>query len=144
MTRSAEQAEAGFYDAFENGDLEGMASVWAFADDVVCVHPNGSQIVGYDRVMESWREILANTGNLSISVTLLNEYSDGRMAVRFVSETLSSDAGPEDSVTVLATNAYRKTEAGWRIILHHASPGRLADEADDPDDDLDEGRVTVH
>ena len=48
-------------------------------------------------------------------------------------------------MTVLATNAYQKTESGWRIILHHASPGfgPSAGETDDYPAPNDAG-VTLH
>ena len=43
-----EDAETAFYDAFERGDLAGMMSVWAEADHVVCIHPQGPRLVGFD------------------------------------------------------------------------------------------------
>ena len=40
--------------------------------------------------------------------------------------------GPEgDQIAwVLATNAYLKTEQGWRMVLHHASPGQAIESPD--------------
>lgn len=126
--RDPEQAEAVFYAAFENGDLEAMKKIWARSDDVVCVHPHGPQLVGYGPVMQSWRTILDNTAGFRIAVQLVNRFDDGDIAVRFVNETLVNENSDAEPVTVLATNAYRRTESGWRIVLHHASPTPQAEE----------------
>ena len=143
---SPEQAEAVFYTAFENGDLETMAKIWSRADDIVCVHPHGPQLVGYKRIMQSWRNILDNTAGFRISVQLVNQIDDGDMAVRFVNETLINENSEARPVTVLATNAYRRTESGWRIVLHHASPPPQADEEQSAGDESEarDAGVTLH
>jgi len=143
--QSPEQAEAVFYTAFENGDLEAMAAIWAQSDDIVCVHPHGPQLTGYGPVMQSWRNILENTAGFRIAVQLVNQYDDGDTAVRFVNETLINENTEARPVTVLATNAYQRTESGWRLVLHHASSTPQTEEAtrDEATDEPDEG-VTLH
>lgn len=125
---SPEQAEAVFYAAFEDGDLEAMARIWAHNGDVVCVHPHGPQLVGYDQVMQSWGNILDNTAGFRITVQVVNHYDEGDVSVRFVNETLVNEHGDAAPVTVLATNAYQRTESGWRMVLHHASPAPRAEQ----------------
>lgn len=143
--RSPEQAEAAFYTAFENGDLEAMARIWARSDDIVCVHPHGPQLVGYDQIIQSWQNILDSTAGFRIAVELVNQFHDGDMAVRFVNETLINENSEATPVTVLATNAYRRTESGWRIILHHASPPPQAVEATtEQHADTPDSGVTLH
>lgn len=141
---TADQAEATFYSAFENGDLESMGAVWALSDEVVCVHPHGPQLLGYEKIMDSWREILGNTSGFRISVEILHQYDTPQMSIRFVTETLFNETGRSDPVTVLATNAYQKTESGWRIVLHHASSAHGTSE--DVDDSVDgwDTDVTFH
>lgn len=141
---TADRAEAVFYSAFENGDIESMEAVWALSDEAVCVHPHGPQLQGYEQIMESWRDILGNTSGFRISVEVLSQYDTPQMSIRFVTETLFNETGRSDPVTVLATNAYRKTESGWRIVLHHASPVHPTSE--DVDDGSDEWNtdVTLH
>lgn len=119
---TAAQAEAAFYAAFENGDLEAMADIWSQSDDIVCIHPRGPQLRGRDEVMQSWQDILVHAGGFRVSVQLLHDYSDQDTSVRFVNETLFNENDPSQPITVLATNAYRRTDSGWRIVLHHASP----------------------
>jgi ketosteroid isomerase-like protein len=119
---SPEQAEALFYAAFEDGDLETMANIWARSGDVVCVHPNGPQLLGYGPVMQSWRNILDDTTGFRIDFKVVRHFDDGDTSVRFVNETLINEEDEAIPVTILATNAYQRTESGWRIVLHHASP----------------------
>lgn len=142
---TADQAEAAFYTAFEDGDLEAMASLWVRSGHVVCVHPHAPQLVGYDQVMQSWQNILRNTTGFRISVQVIQHYTDDQMAVRFVNETLIDENSRADPVTIAATNAYQKTESGWRMVLHHASPAPASaeDAAADPEDETETG-VTLH
>lgn len=140
-----EQAEAVFYAAFENGDLEAMAGIWAHSDDVVCIHPHGPQLVGYGPVIQSWQTILDNAAGFRITVQLVNDYSDGDITVRFVNEILSNENSDGSPITVLATNAYRRTESGWRIVLHHASPTpRTQQSTADQDPETRDADVTLH
>ena len=42
----ADEVEAAFYDALQNGDIDKLMACWADEDDIVCVHPGGPRIVG--------------------------------------------------------------------------------------------------
>ena len=77
---TAQDAENAFYEALERGDLAAMVAVWAEADDVVCVHPRGPRLVGFDAVRQSWAQIFAGEDrrlesqfNLPAPVKLINE-----------------------------------------------------------------------
>ena len=51
-------------------------------------------------------------------------------------------AGPNNepkTAWVIASNVYLKTAQGWRMILHHASPGSASDVQE-----LSEGPATLH
>lgn len=118
---SAEEAEAAFYRAFERHDLDAMMSVWADEASVVCVHPGGPMLIGREAVRASWEQILAGSGTLSFVVQEVRREARDGLAVHVVQEHIRSGdepAGPP----VLATNVYRLTDRGWRMILHHASP----------------------
>jgi hypothetical protein len=39
-----------------------------------------------------------------------------------VHESVPAVAGQRTPATAVATNVYLRTAAGWRMILHHASP----------------------
>src|ERR1700751_2891311 len=57
---SPEDAEAQFYDALRDGDLERQMAVWADDDEIVCVHPGGARVVGPDAVRASFASIFSN------------------------------------------------------------------------------------
>ena len=140
------KAETAFYSAFENGDVAAMEDIWAHTDSVVCIHPHAPRLMGYDEVMQSWRDILRNTAGFRISVQMLHHYTDEEVSVHFVNEVLIDESSRSQPVTILTTNAYHKTDSGWRMILHHASPAPASSDESEEEDDTDQvdGNVTLH
>jgi ketosteroid isomerase-like protein len=65
LNASPEDAEAQFYDALRDGDLERVMAVWADDDDVVCVHPGGTRLVGPQAVRAAFESIFAN-GHIAV------------------------------------------------------------------------------
>ncbi len=132
-----QDAEAAFYEALEAGDLEAMMEVWADDEEVVCVHPGGPRISGYDQVRESWARILSSDGG-QLKVQLSEQvYLQGVMvSLHSLHECVS--AGGERGQVVVTTNVYLRTGGGWRMIAHHASlapgvePARRPAAADTP------------
>ncbi|APV50441.1 hypothetical protein BWI17_12485 [Betaproteobacteria bacterium GR16-43] len=116
-----EDAEAAFYDAFERADLAAMMAVWAADDDVVCVHPQGPRLTGFEAVRESWTQIFASGVTLRIRTVDNRRYLGSTMAVHAVVEMLTAPGDPAAAPPVNATNVYILTENGWRMIVHHAS-----------------------
>ena len=140
-----EQAEKAFYTAFESADLEAMMSVWSKDDDIICVHPHGPRLAGQAEIRDSWRQILGNSPRMCFRIDSLNSVTSGGLAIRFVNENIYVGANVEPGFTILATNVYRRTAEGWRIILHHASPTpegirNIVDNSEAEDG----GDVTVH
>jgi uncharacterized protein (TIGR02246 family) len=123
MFPTPDDAEAAFYDAFERADLAAMMAVWAADDDIVCVHPQGPRLVGFDAVRESWTQIFATGTALRIRTVDQRRYLGSTMAVHSVVEMLAA-VGEQggSSPPVSATNVYVLTENGWRMTVHHASP----------------------
>jgi uncharacterized protein (TIGR02246 family) len=126
-----EDAEAAFYDAFERADLAAMMAVWAEADDVVCVHPSGPRLVGFDAVREGWAQIFSGAAKLRVQVNDACRFDGSSVAVHSVVELVAAAAGGP-SGSVHATNVYELTEGGWRMVLHHASPLAEATAAEEP------------
>ena len=123
---TAESAEAAFYHAFETGDVQAMAAVWEQSEDVVCVHPAHTALTGYAEVMASWESILTTTDGFDIRFRCLHHLLGDSIVVHVGVEEITSADG--DRVTVPATNAYRLTDEGWQLCLHHASPVQVAAE----------------
>lgn len=122
MFPTPDDAEAAFYDAFERADLAAMMAVWAADDDIVCVHPQGPRLVGFEAVRESWTQIFASGTALRIRTVEARRYLGSTLAVHCVVEMLSAPGEPAGSAPVSATNVYVLTENGWRMTVHHASP----------------------
>lgn len=120
------EVEAAFYEAIEQGDLDGVMAVWAVDDEVVCIHPGGPRLDGYGAILESWREIFSHGSRLKFTLSDLNEHAGMTYAVHVLCEWVSDADNPSERTPVFATNAYTLTERGWRMVLHHASSAPLS------------------
>jgi ketosteroid isomerase-like protein len=129
-----QEAEAAFYEAFEQIDADAMMAVWSSEEDVVCIHPQGAPIAGYEAVRESWRGIFNNGQKLRFRITPHHTYTGLMLSIHIVLEHARLESGEESTHPILATNVYMRSDKGWRMILHHASPSPLQtiSEADDP------------
>ncbi len=119
---SPEAAEAAFYAAFAATDPEAMRAVWATGPEVVCIHPAGAPITGYDSVMASWREILGGGGAFELSFEPVTRVQATDLMVSTVYERFRPADAASTAAPVLATNVYRCIGGTWRMVLHHASP----------------------
>lgn len=117
-----EQAEAAFYRAFERADLTAMMGVWAEDEEIVCVHPGGERLVGFDAVRDSWRQMFSQGPRLRFQVLDRRVHTVRPISIHTLYEriTLGGEVGPAH--LALATNIYLLTPAGWRLLVHHASP----------------------
>jgi ketosteroid isomerase-like protein len=123
-----QDAEAAFYEALTKGDLEAMMAVWADDDDIYCIHPHGARISGMAQVRESWRQIFNNGQTLRFQLRE-QQYVHGMMlSVHSVYEHISVLGETRTRNPVIATNIYLRTERGWRMVVHHASPAPAAAE----------------
>jgi uncharacterized protein (TIGR02246 family) len=118
---TAQDAENAFYEALERGDLEGMMAVWAEDEEVICVHPGGPRLCGQDQVRESWAKIFAGESRARVQIGEQVAITGMMIAVHSVHERFILE-GKQAPVPILATNVYLRTAAGWRMIVHHASP----------------------
>ena len=126
---TAQDAENAFYEALERCDLEAMMAVWAEDDEIICVHPTGPRLTGQDQIRESWARIFSSGPRARVHITNQVAISGMMLAVHSVHEnfTIQGQArGDAQPVPVVATNIYLRTAAGWRMIVHHASPAPAA------------------
>ena len=137
LVPTPDDAETAFYDAFERADIAAMMAVWAEADDVVCIHPQGPRLVGFEAVRESWVQIFAAGSQLRVRTTEHRAFEGQALAVHNVVELVSPQGEPSPITSVFATNVYVLTEGGWRMAMHHATvsgeaPARAREEAPPP------------
>lgn len=119
---SSTDCEVAFYRAFEKADLAAMMAVWAEDDEVICIHPGGPRLCGLDTVRESWRSIFAAGPGLRVGISHRVITATLQTAIHTLHENLSVPGEPRERAPILATNVYLRTERGWRMLLHHASP----------------------
>jgi len=119
---SPQDAEAAFYEALAKADLEAMMAVWADDDDIYCVHPGGARITGMEQVRESWRQIFASGQTLRFQLREQQQVQGMMLSVHSVYEQITVAGEQRARGPVIATNIYLRTERGWRMVAHHASP----------------------
>jgi ketosteroid isomerase-like protein len=119
---SPQEAEAAFYEALERGDIDAMMEVWADDEEVICIHPGGPRLAGYEAVLKSWAQIFASGQRLRIQTSHEVVISGMMLTVHSVHENIAAQGEQRPSTPVVATNAYLRTADGWRMVVHHASP----------------------
>jgi len=119
---TAQDAENAFYDSLERGDLDLMMAVWAEDEEIVCVHPAGGRIAGQEQVRDSWRRMFASGQRLRIKIAQRVTLSGMMVEVRSVHEVITIVGDEAARPPMVATNVYLRTAAGWRMVVHHASP----------------------
>ncbi len=121
--QNADELEASFYDALQTGHIEALMACWADEDDVVCIHPGGPRMVGLAAIRAGFEALFAN-GTLRMQPQQLRRIEAAGASVHSVIERIEvlTPEGPQNAY-VIATNVYQKTAQGWRMVVHHASPG---------------------
>lgn len=117
-----QDAEAAFYEALEQADLEAMMLVWSDDEEIVCIHPGGPRLAGYAVVREAWRRIFGGGARLRVQVTTLSAVANPFTAIHSVVEFVATKDDPSQRAPVVASNVYVRGATGWRMVLHHSSP----------------------
>jgi uncharacterized protein (TIGR02246 family) len=121
---SADDVELELYAAMQGGDLERLMAVWSDDDEITCVHPGGSRLVGAAAIRAAFEAMFAN-GPIAAEPHRVRRLDSHSTAVHSVLERVRVQGreGGEQFAWVLATNVYLKSAHGWRLVAHHASPG---------------------
>jgi ketosteroid isomerase-like protein len=120
---SADDIEAAFYEALQTGDIDKLMACWADEDDMVCVHPGGPRVIGVAAIRSAFDAMFTN-GSIRAWPVHVRKVESLASVVHNVLERIEilTEAGPREAY-VVATNVYHKTAQGWRMVVHHASPG---------------------
>lgn len=121
-----ELAEQAFYAAFEARDLGAMMRVWTEDNAAICIHPMGPTLRGPQLIEQSWQQIFQSGQQLRFVLSHQVVFRDSKLSTHCVYENIAPDdtSGPQG--LVFATNVYRLETGGWRMAVHHGSPGQLA------------------
>jgi len=117
------EAEAFFYQSLEQRDLGGIMLAWAESDEIVCIHPMGPALEGLEAIREAWSVICDSGQELNFEIDSICYNESAELAVHVLTERIAMAGDPPKQASMLVTNVYRQTDIGWRMILHHASPG---------------------
>ena len=121
---SPDAAEEAFYRAMHKRDLELMMAVWAEDENISCVHPGGRRIDGRAAVRASFEQVLKATPAMEFRLSDVSHFYDQNLCVHVLHENIRVGDDSHFQPPVIATNVYRLTDNGWRMVLHHASPTR--------------------
>jgi ketosteroid isomerase-like protein len=117
-----EAVESAFYAAFEARSLDAMMAVWSHDDSIACIHPLAAPLNGQAAVAAGWHSMFEAAGQFRVQVETVHEIREATQVIRIVREYLIIGQETTPRPPILATNVYRKEDAGWRMVLHHASP----------------------
>ena len=122
---NADDVEAAFYEALQQGDIEKLMGCWADEDDIVCIHPGGGRLHGPRSIRAAFEALFAN-GVIHSRPEQVRKIDSMDSTVHSVIERVAvmTPEGPRDA-WVIATNTYHRTAQGWRLVAHHASPGSI-------------------
>jgi ketosteroid isomerase-like protein len=118
---SPQDAASAFYQAFEAQDIDAMMATWADDEDIVCVHPGGARVVGFDAVRATWEQIFTSDTKLTFRLEHGVMIETVGLAMQSVIEHVYSADGTARGAAG-ATNIFMRTPSGWRLVCHHASP----------------------
>jgi ketosteroid isomerase-like protein len=126
MPDTPDAVEVAFYDALRLADIDRLMACWADEDDIVCIHPGGPRVTGCSAIRAAFEAIFTHSGSIQVRPESIRRLATLGSAVHCVLERveMASSSGPLLAY-VIATNVYHQTPQGWRLVLHHASPGAL-------------------
>jgi ketosteroid isomerase-like protein len=119
-----DDVEAAFYESLRSGDVDKLMACWADEDDIACIHPGGARLLGSAAIRTAFDAMFANGGAIPVTAEHVRRVDSLASAVHHVLErvdVMTPQGGAQ--AYVLATNVYHKTAQGWRLVVHHASPG---------------------
>jgi ketosteroid isomerase-like protein len=116
-----QDAEDAYYDAIEEKDLQALMAVWEESEDVLCLLPMMTPQRGKAAISKSWEPLMQQDSGLDIQTKHLAWIETPELAIHLVEELVKGSA-QADAQAVYATNIFRKTGQGWRLLMHQNSP----------------------
>jgi ketosteroid isomerase-like protein len=112
------EANAAFYAAFEQRDLDAMSEVWLHQDHITCTHPGWASLHGWPAVAASWFALFQGDHPMQFILTKVTSTVRGDVGWVTVDENLI--AGPQ-AQTVAAVNVFERHGGAWKLVLHVGS-----------------------
>ncbi len=119
MTEALQFANEAFYTAFSARDVAAMEDLWDRAAPTSCLHPGWGPLYGYEAIVASWRDLFASANSPHIRCQAPRASLYGDMGVIVCFESLPGGF-------LLATNAFIRRGAVWKMVHHQAGPTEAA------------------
>ena len=115
-------ATQAFYEALADLSVEKMVSRWWQEDWVSCLHPGWDLLVGWEEILDSWRNIFNSTTQMRVDVTrpLVRVRGDVAWVSCIERVTSTYEAGFETAM-IEATNILVRRGGEWRMAHHHST-----------------------
>ena len=117
IARAVLDANERFYRAFNERDTAAMGELWAGSSPVACLHPGDPLLVGRQRVLRRWQEILASLPSFTLRCDRPTVQVFGATAIVYCYE-----AGNDEPAHLAVTNVFAREADGWHMVHHHAGP----------------------
>ena len=105
---SPQDAALAFYQAFEARDIDAMMASWAEDEDIVCVHPGGPRLVGYEAVRAGWEQLFAGDAKLSFRLDEIVVIETVGLALQSAIEHVTLGEEPKPRGAAIATTNDRE------------------------------------
>lgn len=120
---SVKEAAMQFYAALNTmftGDVAPMLEVWSHADDIVFMGPQGGMYVGWEEVRPQWEAQAAIKLGGKIEPHDMHIFVGEDLAVvqDYEKGENTNVQGKTVSVSLRATNVFRKESGKWKMISH--------------------------
>jgi ketosteroid isomerase-like protein len=117
------QAATNFYAALNTmftGDVAPMLETWSHAADVIYMGPNGGMKVGWAQVQPTWEAQAAMKLGGKVEPSDMHIVLGDDLAITQNYEKGSNTInGKLTTVSIRATNVFRKENGVWKMIGHH-------------------------
>jgi ketosteroid isomerase-like protein len=104
-----------FYRAFARRDVAAIEALWARTLPVACIHPGWAPLRGRERVLASFRAVLANPRSPEITESAATVHLVGESAFVICYESIPG-------AKLVATNVFGKEDGAWKLVHHQAGP----------------------
>jgi ketosteroid isomerase-like protein len=116
------KANKDFYKAFEEMDMKQMEQVWSQSSSAICIHPGWEKLTGWSEIRESWRAIFAHTGYMRFEPSDVDiQILENTALVSCVENIFTVADGMTIHSRVACTNLFVRTDAEWKLMVHHGS-----------------------
>jgi len=115
-------ANQAFYQALAELNIEKMISIWWQENWISCLHPGWDLLLGWEEVMESWRNIFNSTTQMRVDIArpLVRVQGDVAWVSCVENVTSTYETGFETAV-MEATNILVRRNGEWRMAHHHST-----------------------